>query len=714
MKLLRLSLLAVVLAIAAHAPIWGQKIHYDKKNRVFNLYNLPPPASVPGAMGKAHWAYFWEFGDGHYATSSEPRIEYAYDQPGDYDVRVCLTPFYSYEGTKILTKIVQVDAPAVRGSKPRSQGKDDLLRNDGYINLVTHPLKELTPNCEVQVVVHYQIPAHVRATEGYLILIVNDMLEQSKIGVRYGLFQHPRWRGLDQARQIRSLSEVYGIGQQARERLEGLTTANQWRGFAVGNLVPGQECRAFFSLTVTKALDAAFIKRRQQKDLNVTLQAMFIPKATIGLGPADKMLASKAMMLDYVRDPNRITVKHPAGPAYYHPQVPQRFTYQVEFENKGTGAARRVEIEIPWDETLDYNTIELIDWRPGRKEGCLRCPEGFAPNQDTTKSCFQIDYSRLQSEKRLVFVFHNIWLHGKKEEGVNRKKYSQGELTFSVKSNGVKQDRTSTRAKITFHGQNGLRDDVRTNRATKGWRHGAWGVQAGMIGLRPPEGFRNDAEGFLDRVALGLYYHNTPLRTGLGWGLSLDYAPFGFSSRVTEPTQLPDGQLVLQLQREQVEVSVLTAQVQLNARLGGWLSAGVGGGPLLPLTGNGRVSAKVFDYTTVWNGGIWLSVLDRPSLSAEEFEQIFELPSIYSGQSNSRFGLLDSGSRDGVIFGEDINSSFKLGGTAHWYAEAGPLNGLTLGIRQSFYHLPCSYKGSTMRFSNIQLYLRFKLFTQKP
>jgi hypothetical protein len=554
----------------------------------------------------------------------------------------------------------------------------------------------------------------MRATEGYLILIINDMDEQSKIGVRYGLFQHPEWRGLDQARQIKSLSEVYGIGQQARELLARQTATSQWRGFAIDKLVPGQEYRAFFSLSVAKALDADFIKRRQQKGLNVTLRAMFIPKATTALGPADDMLASKVMMLDYVRDPNRIKIKYPTTPAYYHRNVPQRFTYHVEFENKGTGPARRVEIEIPWDETLDWNTIELVDWHPGRNEGCLRCPEGFIPEQDTTKSCFQIDYSRLRYEQRLVFIFHNIWLHGKKEEGVNRKKYTQGELTFSVKSNGVKRDLVSTRAKITFQGQNGLRDEVRTNRATKSWRHSALGLQAGMTSLAPPEGFSNDAEGYLDRFTLGAYYQNTALKTGLGWGFSLDYAPFGFSSRIAEHTVLPTGQIFLQLQREQVEMSVLAAQAQVNFRLGGWLSAGVGGGPWLPLTGNGQISVKVFDYTTIWSEGIWLNFLEQSPLSTEQFEQIFELPSIYSGQTNSHFGLLGSESREGVIFGEDLSSRPKLGGTAHWYAEAGPLNGLALGVRQSFYRLPCAYKESTMSFSYVQLYLRFKLFTQKP
>ncbi len=85
--------------IAVHTPeIVEEELFPNSPNiRQFSVTGLPEPdvmpCNCPVDWSVAGYSYFWKFGDGAYSTRANPVHEY--DYPGDFDVRVQVTPIYT-------------------------------------------------------------------------------------------------------------------------------------------------------------------------------------------------------------------------------------------------------------------------------------------------------------------------------------------------------------------------------------------------------------------------------------------------------------------------------------------------------------------------------------------------------------------------------------------------------------------------------------------
>ncbi len=432
-----------LLVLPCHAS-FTQTVEYDDQNFALRITGLSKPEKAPGAIKDPYWKFFWEFGDGYYATSQDATIPYDYAESGRYPVRVSLTPFYSLESTQLISNVVEVGAVP-----PTEEQKENFLDPDQYLGMFTHPTEELTPGNEVQIVLHYRIPAGLSTSDGYLLLFYNNEKELEDLEMDFPLFDITGYRNLESARVIRDHSQMRDIHSSIKENIRVMADGHDMQAFAVSGLDPGKEYRAFLSLEVANILDSTMIKNRQadlkkeknrvKNDLIVSIWGMFVPK-NVYLNER-QIMDSSQLILDYVRDPNKIKVKKPKGFAYYHRKRPQEFVYEVKFQNKGTAPANRVDIEIPWNKNLDYNSVEIVGRSPGVVDHCGRCTKNNIPEADEERSCFLLDTSRLRSAGVMVFSFYNIWLHGKKEAGVNKNRYTKGFLVFKTKGNRVKRNK---------------------------------------------------------------------------------------------------------------------------------------------------------------------------------------------------------------------------------------------------------------------------------
>ena len=84
--------------------------------------------------------------------------------------------------------------------------------------------------------------------------------------------------------------------------------------------------------------------------------------------------------------------------------------------------------------------------------GWSRCCRYSTPSVCSSKSCFEKDISKVESEGMVYFTFYNVYIHGKNEKGVGGGKYTKGLVEFEVNSTSDMVDRTAQNAIIEFKG----------------------------------------------------------------------------------------------------------------------------------------------------------------------------------------------------------------------------------------------------------------------
>lgn len=658
------------LLILSTTILTAQTIQYKQNQSIFNI-QIAPPSKAAGANKDPFWSYYWEFGDGHSSQDSVPK--HCYANSGIYDVRLHLTPYYSHDSTRVYK--TTVDGRRVCTPRP--------VELDKWVNIETSASNEMVPDNTIRVNLTVQRPDPT-STDGYLIFLYNDPKELKELKMKFDPVLYLGEESLYGA-QLLSADELWSIKEDNptdQAILHQYLDTHDAEGFYIDELTSIPQS-LHFTIGTSSNLDTIMLKDAKDK-LEVNLKALWFPGNRSF--DYDMMYDEYPLTMLSVHDPNRLRFERPRGMAYYNPKKPSLVEMKVDFQNLGGKAVKRLDIDIPWKKNLNHRSLKITKRNPDFTE-CPTCPTQAGPMG--TESCFTVDTSFIKTDQTMRLTYHNVHIHGKREEGV-KKKYSKGYVQFSAKSNKNPVNLTRQRAVIKFEGG----EAFRTNVARKFWRHRSFGIRLGRSLIADLDGYEFTDDKVSRWYTGALFFKDQPVGTGVGWGVEIGSAGLGMIARwiVEQPTL----NIPFTFQKEEINLQTLDAQGHIEFKFLNVISAGVGGGVSIPLKGKGILTIR-----PSFGSELPMQSFGDDAITYDNVfnDYNFTDNNIYEGN----FGLLDSDELD-------LASGIGFGSVTSLYAEVGLLRNFAIGGRASYRVFPNSFKGQCIKIAHAEAYLRIKLF----
>ena len=679
--------LLLVISYSGHA----QSIEYNAEKDSIVVDNLNPPDTIAKNPNTPYWRSFWEYGDSHYSFDTIRHV-YRYADLGTKEVRVMLTPHYSFNNTKTLTKSIQ---PQRISNAPKIYP----IPANKLVHIESSARNELVPDNEIRVVVHYNLPPNVNTEEGYLFIFFNNKTEMLQHEMPFHPFRSDTLAYGDRLYDAYD-SDMFDFKAESwvgRESLIAQMVDQVASDYASAKIIKcpiqkGQDKRLFFSLISSPAL-SKLVLGGEKENLNVHIRALWVYE---GVDFNNTHISSRYnyKMLS-VHDPNEIKILRPKGNPFFHPNKHQTFEFEVHFENKGGRAAKNVDVIIPWPDNLDYKTIHIVGRDPSLKDKCSDCPPGFDLEKGK-ESCFMIDTSLIATNDTLIFRFRNIGLMGKREPGLSDKKYTKGLVRFTVKSNGKLTGIQRAKATIHLEGDNPLH----TKEKKKYWRHKSLNLRGGRTLFAEMSNFNFNDDKRLRYYNLGMSLINAPLYSGYGYRWELTSSGLGFIGR--NSNEFGENQPAV-LTYEEMDIQTVDFQFFLEKRMKNLFAIGVGVGPSIPISGDGVIESKQFSDVSGFMGFQPEEIVQSSKL----FEDLYSEIGVSAENENSAFGLFDSFAENSII------SNRSIGFIGSIFLEFGFLSKYALGVRSNYRIYPNSYKERCLKIRNSEVYLRFSLSTLK-
>lgn len=689
-------LLFLLLLFPAMVP--AQQIIYD--NGQFFLDKEPPIVQAPGAAKKPFWRYFWDFGDGTYCMGDKDermnKTNHTFMGNGPYTVRVFLTPYYATVTQKV---VIPAKTISVRGNgkAPSICNSDQAGGCSGkeYVDIASNADGELVPGSEVQLIIHYKAP--VDQTGGKLVLAFNSKAGEEKMSAP-ALVAPQAAEITARNPEIKVVPADNAVNSLLGKEMTGLQTLT----LLTGKMKAGEERCIFLTFKTRggKPFKLANLGKR------TSVRAHWIPNEKKD-GKAYYSTKYWLKISDY-HDPNKMTVT--PHRSFYKKGTPSRIKYTVHYQNDGPGEVRDIQIMIPWSNTLDAASIVVQEVHPA----CPVCPPGFNPAIDTTLGCYTKDLSKIATDGKLYFHFYNIIRYGKKQEGIANK-HSKGHITYTVMSNDERADKTRSRALITFLGKT----PIPTQPAKTHWRYRTIGLKAGFLPTSNLENYNRTPDGLGDRTSFGLWMQQSPLKTGIGYGVEVNYSGFRFTGYTTQEI----GQSALlpgsggMITKDAVRIRSIEAGANFRAQWNGLISGFIGGGISAPIGAVAQTEARIFSNSQLFSlvdstvNPVFGEIINQYTVD-ELFDRTQDIESTARTNSTARFGLFQK-QQDTKLFNQEISSRRTLGYYGSIGLEVGLLGDASLGFRQDIRYYPNFYQGRCMTIFNTELSLKVRLVVLK-
>ncbi len=636
---------------------------------------------IPALEGnpKAIWGnYFWEFGDGHYKMTEKSSVDYTYSESGIYNVRASLTPYYTVVSKPIT---YYQDNVAINGVPTNAPSYN---MNDRYVNIVTNSRYEVVADHEIRVVLHYEMPPSAKSSdEGYLFLFYNKKGEigDSPDKISYESFSYLDADTRTYAKANSSLMGVAfpALSSTAKSSIQQLQNEHvDVLVFKTSSLSRGQENRIFLSLKANPELaDIADMKRE------LSFTAAWAPLS--GTFDPEKHIHQYSMDLLEVHDPNKIEVFPKV--AYYKKGRKQKLFYTIDFQNEAEGIVRDVIVRFPLAKNHDASTAKIDP----NKNSTYAVDKDLvwnyhcSPVQKENNKCLSL--GKNSAADSLLFTFHNIDLFGKDHQliGPFNKKLTKGRLSFSILTDGTRANKNKSQVDIIFRGA----EAMATNKAKVKWRQSAFYLKTGLNSAHDFGVYLADAQNFMERASVGLIYDNTPLGTGISWGIEGGLTSLTMrrsNSTAITNNLTPNGGLWVQ--NERISMRMLEAQARVGYQFGGFIKGFASAGLSVPAFADLSLESDVVHYT----------------VDAQE--------TVLADAIDTGFGIFNS-SPDAELFNQTISTNNFMGFMTNVGLEAGLLNNLSVGIKGEMRFYPNFYYTTDKCFSvrNTEVFLRFRLFS---
>ena len=396
-----------------------------RKNKVRFEAETPALRQIAGAP-EAFYTYFWEFGDGHYSTESQP--EHVYKNPGEYQVRLYATNNYD-DGKPPTSRPKKVAITTTGAFQPEDENTSLLTAQHGFS---VYANRDPVPEESLQFVVRY---ANTGASvlQGKLYVFYNEKKYKSKsfalTDVRTYYGEHALQEASFVAGNTRVLRYKDFIAQSGSASLlhpfytekdtfelhnlpktlsEAHTTFTDYSAWEFDNLQPQEARNLFFEFRTTPEMlkDTSAIIR---------IRTVFVPDKNADL----HQIRDKEMEIVTSHDPNKMAVYDTR--LNYRLVRFKRLKYKVRFQNNGEGPAKTIKLNVEIPEIFDKASLRVEDSYPK----VPICPDG----ETVSYSC--LDTIRFQDH--ISFQFKNIYLPGSRQAGVKEKDSTKGFVKYSLK-----------------------------------------------------------------------------------------------------------------------------------------------------------------------------------------------------------------------------------------------------------------------------------------
>lgn len=399
---------------------------------------LPPLEQIAGAP-KAYWTYLWEFGDGGMSTKDAP--SHVYQREGAFEVTLDATAHYDNgkKATRKKTKVVNVKTSreALTATDTENVFDDPKGKQAVALRAAAQPRvgEELT--CVISYRNKSPLPI-----DGRLHFFFNEKkfpnphfkFLESRPG--NGEFEVPTYSSADYLPwsdwSAMSLLAAGAIGEMALDQppptilTEARGKYREERAWAFKNLESGASRNFFLSLEAAPTL---------VKDVNtlIHIHTVFVPDDPSV--PAEPYTLE--MKIVAAHDPNAIAVSD--NVVNYRTLGNKKIDYRVDFQNNGKGPASTVLVKIEIPDGLYAQKIKPLDWQPK----CPICPRSTLPKS----SCLDT----MRTTDGFQFVFHNIYLPGSAQEGVEKRDSTKGFVKYRIEADrDMPKYSFRSRAKIVF------------------------------------------------------------------------------------------------------------------------------------------------------------------------------------------------------------------------------------------------------------------------
>ncbi len=197
------------------------------------------------------------------------------------------------------------------------------------------------------------------------------------------------------------------------------------------------------------------------KDTNavVRLSAVFLPDD----GLMEKEFFTIELQIVASHDPNKMSIRK-SRMNYRLTGKNRELIYRVRFQNTGKGPAKKIDVGVSLPAIFDPSTIKL-----GKTKPEVPLSHGTYANQSSLDTLIKAD--------SIHFIFHNIYLPGTQQEGVNDADSTMGFVEYKIKfREKPKKLPINTGAAIVFD----KNEPIYTNRATGKFKPGiSPGILAG-------------------------------------------------------------------------------------------------------------------------------------------------------------------------------------------------------------------------------------------
>lgn len=486
------------------------EIHYQMSGQGTQFSASTPPLRQIAGAPPAFYSYFWEFGDGQF--SFEERPLHIYPHTGEFEARLFLTNNYDdgkpppARPKKLYVKKSLLAGTDVIPVKPA------VVEAGRSLRIQTN--HDPSPEEEVVCVFSYKNQERV-AIDGRLYLFYNERkFKQTHFSLKdsrtyhgerllrkeeYYSFQAEHtfpdqelWASAEA--EIIATAVPQPITAQVAESIEPEKALGEAReayresvAWHFNDLRPSEERHIFTSLMATDEMLA---------DTNaiISIQAIFVPE-----GGQDIEIFTLEMPIVNSHDPNHISVSDTR--VNFRRAKNKDLTYKVRFQNIGRGPASEVRIETHIPKGLSIQDLELLEYYP-------YCP--ICPDTQVSYSCLDT----LTEEGKITFFFHNIYLPGIRQKGIQSRDSTKGFVKFRLQpQKKLKRIALNSRADIFFD----KNAPIRTNSAITQFTGYAPGFKAG-VDLRTSDfGVHSYFVGLtLSPVRAAKWYYQAEIMLGFG------------------------------------------------------------------------------------------------------------------------------------------------------------------------------------------------------
>lgn len=444
---------------------------YDKKGNVVAFKAETPPLIQIAGAPKANYTYFWEYGDGTYSKTAEPKK--TYKKPGEYNVNLSVTNNYDNgKPPKTRPKTVAV-------TEVIDTNFDDMASLADSTSVQLFANREPMPEEEIVVVLSYQNLLDYVAN-GKLYLFYNDKefknnnfelietrthhgeRELIENGIAFVEDENNSYQNIASADDNQSFQIPYYSSEDDLEFtiVESKSLFRDAKVFEFDAMDAKETRNVFFTFKTTPEM----IK---DTTATVKMRGVFVPDRNY------KNHKKKTLEMEIVtsHDPNKMSSN--ATFMNYRTVRLKTINFKTRFQNDGEGPARMIRLETDIPDMFDKKTLKIVDSYPK----CPICPKG----EEVNYSCLDT----IIKQKQIHFTFKNIYIPGSNQKNVTERDSTKGFVKYTMKfAKDFHKQKTRSRTAIIFD----KNEPVITNSAVTRFKPGI------SIGVRTGYNLFNDQE----------------------------------------------------------------------------------------------------------------------------------------------------------------------------------------------------------------------------